>query len=191
LIDAIAEEAKICEHVHLPVQSGSDRVLKRMARRYTAGEYRDICGELRRKVSGVAITTDLIVGFPGETEEDFQATMDLMREVEWEGSVIFKYSPRGQTAAARLPGAAPAPVVSDRFQRLLDLQLKMAHDSRARMRGGRCGHRGSDRLSGQWKRPFERGLSGPDAVRADGGGSGRVKRIGAPISGGRLAPGLH
>jgi tRNA-2-methylthio-N6-dimethylallyladenosine synthase len=107
LIDAIAEEAKICEHVHLPVQSGSDRVLIRRARRYTAGEYRDICGELRRKVSGVAITTDLIVGFPGETEEDFQATMDLMREVEWEGSFIFKYSPRGQTAAARLPGRRP------------------------------------------------------------------------------------
>ncbi len=137
LIDAIAEEPKVCEHVHLPVQSGSDRVLKRMARRYTAREYRDICDELRRKVPGVAITTDLIVGFPGETEEDFRATMDLMREAEWEGSFIFKYSPRGGTAATRLPGAVPEPVVGERFQRLLELQLQMANDSSKRMRGGR------------------------------------------------------
>lgn len=108
-----------------------------MARRYTARQYREICGEIRRKVPGAAITTDLIVGFPGETEEDFQATMDLMREAEWEGSFIFKYSPRGQTAATRLPGTVPEPVVSERFQRLLDLQLKMANDSSERMRGGR------------------------------------------------------
>jgi len=135
LIDALAEEEKLCEHVHLPVQSGSDRILRRMARRYTAGEYRRLCAELRRRVEGVSITTDLIFGFPGETEEDFQQTLDLMREVRWEGGFLFKYSPRPQVAADRLPDPVPKEVVSRRFQQALDLQMQIAAEANRPLEG--------------------------------------------------------
>jgi tRNA-2-methylthio-N6-dimethylallyladenosine synthase len=126
LIEAIAQGEKICEHVHLPAQSGSNRILRRMGRRYTVEQYVSICDGLREKVPGMSITTDLIAGFPGETEEDFQGTLDLMRRVGWEGGFLFKYSPRQGTPAARMTDTVPPDVAQERFERLLDLQLEVA-----------------------------------------------------------------
>jgi len=100
-----------------------------MARRYTAAEYQLLCERIRERVPGASITTDLIVGFPGETEEDFQATLDLMRAVRWDGGFLFKYSKREGTAATRLPDPVPEPVMAERFQRALELQLELANEA--------------------------------------------------------------
>ncbi len=129
LIEVIAAEEKVCEHIHLPAQSGSDRILRRMARRYTSDEYRRLCERLRKHIPGVSITSDLIVGFPGETEEDFQATLDLMRAVRWDGGFLFKYSRREGTAATRLPDPVAEPVMGERFQRALELQMELAGEA--------------------------------------------------------------
>jgi len=102
LIRAHAELAVLCRHVHLPVQSGSDRVLKRMIRRYTIAEYRESVAELRAAVPGLTLSTDVIVGFPGETRADFEATLRLVADVGYTGLFAFKYSPRPFTPALRL-----------------------------------------------------------------------------------------
>ncbi len=95
----MASAPRIAKHLHLPVQSGSDRILHLMNRHYTAATYLDQVARLREAVPGVGLSTDLIVGFPGETDEDFQATMDLVREVEYDSFFSFEYSPRPDTAA--------------------------------------------------------------------------------------------
>lgn len=102
LAAAIAELPSLCEQIHLPVQSGSDAVLQRMKRGYERDEYLEKVALLRARVPEIAITTDIIVGFPGETEEDFLATLDLMEEVGFDGAFIFKYSPRSHTEAERM-----------------------------------------------------------------------------------------
>jgi tRNA-2-methylthio-N6-dimethylallyladenosine synthase len=122
LIRAHGELAELCPHVHLPVQSGSDRILGEMRRRYTAAEYRGIVQRLRRSRSDIAITTDLIVGFPGETDADFEATLELVREVGFVDAYSFKYSPRPGTAAAeRDPGLSPE-LAQERLEVLQELQ---------------------------------------------------------------------
>ncbi|MBZ0168616.1 tRNA 2-methylthioadenosine synthase-like protein [Candidatus Methylomirabilis lanthanidiphila] len=103
LAAAIAELPSLCEQIHLPVQSGSDRILHQMKRGYNREEYLEKVALLRAKAPDIAITTDIIVGFPGETEEDFQATLDLMQEVGFDGAFIFKYSPRPHTEAEGMP----------------------------------------------------------------------------------------
>jgi tRNA-2-methylthio-N6-dimethylallyladenosine synthase len=122
LIRAHAELASLCPHVHLPLQSGSDAVLARMRRRYGADDYRRIAAELRRARPDVALTTDLIVGFPGETDADFRATLHLMREVEFADAFAFKYSPRPGTAAADLPDPVPPDRAQARLEELQDVQ---------------------------------------------------------------------
>lgn len=119
VIAAMAEVPAVCEHVHLPVQSGSSRVLKRMLRRYTREGYLQCVARLRHAVPGIAITTDIIVGFPGETEEDFTHTMSLVEEVGYDDAYTFRYSPREATAATRLPDAVPEAVAGDRLERLI------------------------------------------------------------------------
>ncbi len=104
LIGAMADLAKLCEHVHLPVQSGSDRMLRVMRRGYTADKYRRIVARLRERVPGLAITTDFIVGYPGETEAEFGETLALAREIQFDQAFIFRYSPRKDTPAAALEG---------------------------------------------------------------------------------------
>jgi tRNA-2-methylthio-N6-dimethylallyladenosine synthase len=111
----------LCEHIHLPVQSGSTRVLAMMRRGYSRRDYLERVAWLRR-CPEIAITTDLIVGFPGETEDDFAATLDLVREVGFEGSFSFKYSDRPGTLASRLPGKLTEAVKAERLERLLTLQ---------------------------------------------------------------------
>jgi tRNA-2-methylthio-N6-dimethylallyladenosine synthase len=103
LVAAIRDLPKLVEHVHLPLQSGSDRILKAMRRTYTSSRYRDLVAELRAAVPAIAITTDIIVGFPGETETDYNATRSLAEEVGFDNAFVFKYSPRKDTPAAALP----------------------------------------------------------------------------------------
>ena len=122
LIDAMAECEKVCEQLHLPVQSGSDRILKKMARRYTAEEYLEIIEKLRERVPGIALTTDIIVGFPGETEEDFLATLELVKKVQFDDIFSFKFSPRPGTAAARMPEQIPEEEKSRRLHELQRIQ---------------------------------------------------------------------
>ena len=122
LIRVHGELAELCPHVHLPVQSGSDRILGAMRRRYTAAEYRSIVQGLRRSRPDIAITTDLIVGFPGETDADFEATLELVREVGFVDAFSFKYSPRPGTAAAGLDPVLSPEVARERLEVLQKLQ---------------------------------------------------------------------
>jgi len=133
LIRAHGEFAELCPHVHLPLQSGSDRILGAMRRRYTAAEYRELVRLLRRSRPDIAITTDLIVGFPGETDADFEATLELVNEVGFVDAYSFKYSPRPGTAAARLQSAVPLELAQERLEILQELQGRLtlaAHRAR-------------------------------------------------------------
>ena len=103
LIDAISRLPKLAEHVHLPLQSGSNKILKAMHRAYTAEKYLDLVERIRRARNGVAITTDIIVGFPGETDDDYRQTRDLVEEIQFDNAFVFRYSPRRDTPAAEMP----------------------------------------------------------------------------------------
>jgi tRNA-2-methylthio-N6-dimethylallyladenosine synthase len=120
LIRAHADLPVLARHVHMPVQSGSDRMLKRMIRRYTRAEYVERTGALVRAVPGLTLSTDIIVGFPGETDADFEATLSLVREVGYKGLFGFKYSPRPHTPARRLDDDVPEAVKSARLARLFE-----------------------------------------------------------------------
>jgi tRNA-2-methylthio-N6-dimethylallyladenosine synthase len=120
LIDAYARLPKLCESAHIPVQSGSDRVLKLMHRGYTREKFLGIIKKLRAAKPHIGITTDIIVGFPGETEKDFEETLSLAREVEFDNAYIFKYSPRRDTPAAEMPDQVPQKIREERNQRLLE-----------------------------------------------------------------------
>lgn len=122
LFAAMRDLEHVCEHLHLPVQSGSDKVLERMRRGYAAREYLEKLRFLRELVPGVAVTTDLIVGFPGETEEDFEATVRLVEEAQFDSAFIFSYSPRPFAAASRWVDDVPQEVKDRRLQTLLKLQ---------------------------------------------------------------------
>lgn len=118
LIDAMAELPRVCKHIHLPVQSGSDRILKLMNRRYTSSAYMDLVRKLREKVPNVEITTDIIVGFPGETEEDYNATCDLVKQVGYSSAYTFAYSPREGTVAAGMEDQIPEEIKKLRLNEL-------------------------------------------------------------------------
>ncbi|MBO4848719.1 MAG: tRNA (N6-isopentenyl adenosine(37)-C2)-methylthiotransferase MiaB [Clostridia bacterium] len=118
LVMAMAECDKVCEHIHLPVQSGSDRILALMNRRYTREHYLDLVRDLRENVKGVEITTDIIVGFPTETEEDLEDTLSLVREVGFSAAYSFAYSVREGTKAAAMEGQIPESVKKERLARL-------------------------------------------------------------------------
>ncbi len=119
LIEAMGNSKKICRHLHLPLQSGSSRVLKEMNRQYGKEQYLALVEKLRLAVPDIALTTDIIVGFPGETEEDFLETMDVVQKVRFDSAFTFIYSKRTGTPAAAMEGQVPESVVKDRFQRLL------------------------------------------------------------------------
>jgi tRNA-2-methylthio-N6-dimethylallyladenosine synthase len=122
LINAFQTNSKLCEHIHLPVQSGSDRVLKRMNRKYTKALYLDKVAKLRDTCPDIAITSDIIVGFPGESEADFDETLDLIRTIEFDGLFAFKYSDRPNAPAAKFEDKLPDRQMKQRLQILLDLQ---------------------------------------------------------------------
>jgi len=126
VLAAMAETAAVCEHVHLPVQSGSNRVLRRMLRRYTREGYLEVAAALRRAVPGIALTTDIIVGFPGETEQDFEETVSLVREVRFDDAYTFKYSLRDGTPAVKLKDRVPDAVAGERLERLIAVVRQVA-----------------------------------------------------------------
>ncbi|HBN13028.1 MAG TPA: tRNA (N6-isopentenyl adenosine(37)-C2)-methylthiotransferase MiaB, partial [Clostridiales bacterium] len=121
LAKVIAENPKICRQVHLPVQSGSDTILKAMNRKYTSADYLKKIEILKKYVPDCAVTTDLIVGFPGETEEDFKATMELVKRVDYSSAFTFVYSRRNGTVAANMPNQIPEEISKDRIMRLVEL----------------------------------------------------------------------
>ncbi|MDH6246707.1 tRNA (N6-isopentenyl adenosine(37)-C2)-methylthiotransferase MiaB [Mycobacterium sp. OTB74] len=126
VIEAMADTPNICPTLHMPLQSGSDRILKAMRRSYRAEKYLGIIGKVRAAIPHAAITTDIIVGFPGETEEDFQATLDVVERVRFTSAFTFQYSKRPGTPAAELPNQLPKEVVSQRYQRLIELQERIS-----------------------------------------------------------------
>lgn len=129
LIGSYGRLEKLCEHLHLPVQSGSDRILKRMGRGYTADQYRRIVEKVRLTCPGIGLTTDVIVGYPGETEADFEATRKLMAEVDFDNGFIFRYSPREGTRAVReTAGQVPEDIKEERNQELLRLLTRRAKE---------------------------------------------------------------
>jgi len=137
IIEAVAECERVCENFHLPAQSGSTRILELMNRRYTRDDYLDLVERIRRRVPGATLSTDLIVGYPGETEEDFQATLDLVREVRFDSSFMFAYSPRTGTPAARRPDQVPAEVKQERLRRLIEVQNETSLELNRAAVGGR------------------------------------------------------
>ena len=131
LIRVMKESQKICRHLHLPLQSGSSRILKIMNRKYDKEQYLALAKKIRREIPDISLTTDIIVGFPGETEEDFLETMDVVRQVRFDSAFTFIYSKRTGTPAAAMENQVPEAVVKDRFDRL----LKEVQDIAA----GQCG----------------------------------------------------
>jgi threonylcarbamoyladenosine tRNA methylthiotransferase MtaB len=126
LVRAIREHPRVCPHFHLCLQSGSDRILAAMKRRYTSGGFLERCSRIRQALDQPAFSTDVILGFPGETDADFEATCHVVREVEFAKVHIFSYSPRKGTPAAHLSDVVPASVVAERRQRLLELERETA-----------------------------------------------------------------
>ncbi len=135
LIRVIAENEKICRHIHLPVQSGSTDILRKMNRRYTREQYLALVRRIREAIPEISLTTDIIVGFPGETEEDFLETLSLVREAGYDSVFTFIYSKRSGTPAAAMENQVPEEIVKDRFDRLLALVHETASKACARFEG--------------------------------------------------------
>ena len=127
VIEVIAKEDVICRHIHLPVQHGSTEVLKKMNRRYTRAQYLDLVRRIKARIPDVSLTTDIMMGFPGETEQDVEDTLDLMREVKYESAMMYYYNPREGTPAAKME-QLPEQIRKDRLQRVIDLQLEHTHE---------------------------------------------------------------
>lgn len=125
LIDAMAELPKVCNHLHLPLQSGSDRILKLMNRGYTYSEYKKKIDKIKDKMPEIGITTDIIVGFPGETEDDLNMTMDALRDVEYDNIYAFKYSKRQDTAAEKFDRHLPKDIKEERLAQVMSLQTEI------------------------------------------------------------------
>ncbi|MGB9779378.1 tRNA (N6-isopentenyl adenosine(37)-C2)-methylthiotransferase MiaB [Caldanaerobacter sp.] len=134
LIYAMRDLDKVCEHLHLPVQAGSNKILKKMHRQYTREHYLEIIDKVRANIPDIAITTDIIVGFPGETEEDFLETLDLVEKVRFDGAYTFMYSKRSGTPAARMPDQVEDEVKKERLIRLIELQNKISLEKSAELK---------------------------------------------------------
>ena len=135
LIEVMAKSKKICRHLHLPLQSGSSRLLKIMNRHYDKEQYLTLVDKIRAAIPDIALTTDIIVGFPGETEEDFEETMDVVRKVRYDSAFTFIYSKRTGTPAAKMEDQVPEDVVKARFDRLLKEVQEIAAEKSARLTG--------------------------------------------------------
>jgi tRNA-2-methylthio-N6-dimethylallyladenosine synthase len=159
VVAAHAQLPVLCRHVHMPVQSGSDTVLKRMIRRYGRAEFLGIVAELRRAQPDLTVSTDIIVGFPGETDEDFEQTLSMMREARFTGVYAFKYSPRPGTPALRLGDDVPEAVKSERLARVFALSEQLMVEHLSTLVGTvqqvlveETSHRGGEQLSGHTER---------------------------------------
>jgi tRNA-2-methylthio-N6-dimethylallyladenosine synthase len=134
-VAAMAECRSVCEHIHLPLQSGSDRVLRAMKRAYSRKKYMEKIAMVRDAIPDIAITTDIIVGFPGETEEDFEQTLEVVAEAQYDAAYTFQYSARPMTKAADMDGHLPKEIVQQRFERLVALQEEISLARNRRMVG--------------------------------------------------------
>ena len=132
----MADCAAVCEHAHLPLQSGSSAVLKRMRRTYSRERFTRLAGDMRAAIPDLALTTDLIVGFPGETEADFCETLEAVEEVGFDGAFTFVFSPRSGTEAATMPDQVPDEVKGDRIERLIEVVQRVAATRNAERIGG-------------------------------------------------------
>ncbi|HEV8088960.1 MAG TPA: tRNA (N6-isopentenyl adenosine(37)-C2)-methylthiotransferase MiaB [Actinomycetota bacterium] len=137
VIEAMATSEKVCEHIHFPLQSGSDRVLKAMQRSYRRERYLSWLDRIREAIPAIAVSTDIIVGFPGETEEDFADTLDAVERARFDSAYTFQYSPRPGTRAATMPDQVPKEVVQERFDRLVALQTEITAERNRRQVGER------------------------------------------------------
>jgi tRNA-2-methylthio-N6-dimethylallyladenosine synthase len=135
VIAAMAETPNVCPQLHMPLQSGSDDVLRRMRRSYRSKRFLAILDEVRAAIPEAAISTDIIVGFPGETDADFEATLDVVRAARFAGAFTFQYSPRPGTPAASLPDQLPKPVVQERYERLVALQEEISWEQNRALEG--------------------------------------------------------
>ena len=135
LIEVMRDSSKVCRHMHLPLQSGSSRVLKVMNRKYTKEDYLSLVERMRTAIPDISLTTDIIVGFPGETEEDFQETLDVVRKVRYDSAFTFIYSKRTGTPAAAMDAQVPESVVKDRFDRLLAEVQEISKEMSSRLTG--------------------------------------------------------
>jgi tRNA-2-methylthio-N6-dimethylallyladenosine synthase len=132
LIQAMAELDKVCEHIHLPVQAGSNEILKAMNRKYTKEYYLELVEKIRKAIPDISITTDIIVGFPGETDEDFEETLDLVKKVRYDSAFTFLYSKREGTIAAKKENQVPEEIKHERFQKLLDTLYPIFYEQNAK-----------------------------------------------------------
>jgi tRNA-2-methylthio-N6-dimethylallyladenosine synthase len=137
VLEAMASCGAVCEHIHFPMQSGSDRLLRAMRRSYRSDRYLSWLDRIRAAIPGVAVTTDIIVGFPGETEEDFEGTLRAVRRARFDAAFTFQYSPRPGTAAAGFDGPVPRSVVQERFGRLVELQERISLERNLELVGRR------------------------------------------------------
>ncbi len=135
LVETIAATESVCEHLHLPLQSGDDACLRRMNRTYTTEKYRRVIADIRAKVADVAVTTDAITGFCGETDAEFENTMEFFREIEFDQAYLFAYSPRHSTQAFDWPDDVPLATKKERLARLIDLQQTISRDKNRRQVG--------------------------------------------------------
>ena len=135
LIDLIAVEPALCRHIHLPVQHGSDRILKAMGRKYTRRRYLDLVERIRKSIPEASLTTDILIGFPGESDEDYRLTLELMEQVRFEDAFTYRYNPRQGTKAFRMGDDVPADVKQERLSGLIDLQRRISREARQRKVG--------------------------------------------------------
>ena len=134
LIEVMKNSKKICRHLHLPLQSGSSEILKKMNRKYTKDQYLELVEKIRKAMPDISLTTDIIVGFPGETEEDFLGTVDVVEKVRYDSAFTFIYSKRTGTPAAAMENQISEDVVKDRFDRLLSGFRRLEEPCRPGMR---------------------------------------------------------
>ena len=135
LIAVMGQSKKICRHLHLPLQSGSSRILKLMNRKYTKESYLDLVDRIRKGCPDISLTTDIIVGFPGETEDDFLETIDVVKKARYDSAFTFIYSKRSGTPAAKMPDQVPEDVVKDRFNRLLNVVNEISKEKTLKLQG--------------------------------------------------------
>ncbi len=178
VIDAMAETPVVCPQLHMPLQSGSDRVLKAMRRSYRTRRFLGILEKVRQRLPDASITTDIIVGFPGETEEDFQDTLRVVEEARFTSAYTFQYSPRPGTPAAELDAQVPKAVVQDRYERLISLQERISAEENAAQIGRTVEllvQEGGGRKNDRTKRMSGRARDGRLVHFTPTGGDGRIR----------------
>lgn len=135
LIDVIAGCSRVCRHIHLPMQHGSDKILELMNRKYSSSRYLEIVSEIREKIPGVSLTTDILIGFPGESEKDFEETAELMKKIRFADAYTYYYNPREGTKAFTMPDSVPQEIKLERLERIIELQREISAEEKKKKVG--------------------------------------------------------